>query len=310
MGNERMRAEIQYAYGDPEVMRLAELDRPEPGPGEVLVRVRAASVNHGEVKVRAGMVPGVGPLPFTLGSDLSGNVERVGASVTGPRPGDEVYGIHFIGTYADYVAVPAASLARKPAEIDHVQAAALPVAALTAWQAIMELAGAIEGQRLLIHAAAGGVGHLAVQLAKLRGAYVIGTARAANHDFLRRLGADEVIDYTVTDFATAASPVDVVFDLIGGEYGVRSLEPLRPGGLLIGAALDPGVTAEQAVERGRRYAYVSVRPSGEDLAKISELVREGRLRASVQRTFGLGELPEAHRLSESGRVTGKLVIVL
>jgi NADPH:quinone reductase-like Zn-dependent oxidoreductase len=305
-----MRKAIQFELGGPEVLRVVETDRPDPGPGEVLVRVIAASVNFGEVKVRSGVAE-VGSPPFTLGSDLSGVVESTGPGVTGITPGDEVYGIFFIGTYAEYVAVPATRLAPKPAGLDHIHAAALPVAALTAWQAVAELAEAAPGQRILIHAAAGGVGHLAVQLAKLRGAYVLGTARAVKHEFLTGLGADELIDYTTTDFALAAKGVDVVFDLVGGDYGPRSLDALRPGGLLLGAALDPGVTAEQAAAANRRYAYVSVRPSGHDLAtEISPLVADGRLTVHVDRTFPLAELPAAHEYCETGQVTGKVVITV
>jgi NADPH:quinone reductase-like Zn-dependent oxidoreductase len=308
--SDRMRAATQHAFGGPEVLEIVEVDRPEPGPGEVLVRVKAASVNFGDTKIRAGKVPEVGPPPFTLGSDLSGIVEQVTPGVTRFRPGDEVYGILFLGTYAEYAAVPAGNLAAKPPGLDHVHAAALPVAALTAWRGIVDLANAQEGQRILIHAAAGGVGHLAVQIAKMRGTYVIGTARAAKHDFLRDLGADELIDYTAVDFTTAVRDVDVVVDLVGGEYGLRSLDVLRPGGLLLGAALDPGITVEEAEARGRCYAWISVQPSGIELEKISELVQTGRLRVSVQRTFALEELAQAHELSDRGQVTGKLVITL
>ncbi|MGH2601390.1 MAG: NADP-dependent oxidoreductase [Dehalococcoidia bacterium] len=308
--SQRMRAATQYAFGGPEVFEIVEVDRPEPGAGEVLVRLKAASVNFGDTKIRAGKVPEVGAPPITLGSDLSGIVEQVAPDVTRFRPGEEVYGILFLGTYAEYAAVPAGNLAVKPPGLDHVHAAALPVAALTAWRGIVDLAEAQEGQRILIHAAAGGVGHLAVQIAKMRGAYVIGTARAAKHDFLRDLGADELIDYTAVDFTSAVRDVDVVVDLVGGEYGPRSLNVLRPGGLLLGAALDPGITAEKAEARGRRYAWISVQPSGIELERISELVQTGRLRVSVQRTFALEELAQAHELSDRGQVTGKLVITL
>jgi NADPH:quinone reductase-like Zn-dependent oxidoreductase len=305
-----MRTAIQYELGGPEVLKIIEVDRPSPGPGQVLVRVHAASVNFGEIKVRTGVAK-VGPPPFTLGSDLSGVVDQVGPGVTGFQPGDEVYGIYFIGTYAEYVAVPANALARKPAEVDHVQAAAVPVAALTAWQAIVERAKAEAGKRILIHAAAGGVGHFAVQLAKLHGAHVLGTARSVKHDFLRELGADELIDYTTTDFSTAVRDADVVFDLIGGEYGKRSLASLRPGGLLLGAALDPGVTEADAKAAGREYQWVGVRPSGADLAAhISGLLAAGSLRPHIERTFPLAELVEAHEFCETGQVTGKVVITL
>jgi NADPH:quinone reductase-like Zn-dependent oxidoreductase len=305
-----MRTAIQYEFGGPEVLRVVETARPQPRPGEVLVRVAAASVNFGEVKVRTG-IAGVGAPPFTLGSDLSGTVEATGPGVTDIVPGQDVYGIFFIGTYAEYVAVPAAVLAPKPAGLDHVHAAALPVAVLTAWQAVAELAQVGAGQRILIHAASGGVGHLAVQLAKLRGAHVLCTARAVKHDFLRSLGADELIDYTTTDFAQAARGVDVVFDLIGGAYGPRSVATLRPGGLLLGAALDTGVTPDWVTQQGRRYQHVSVRPSGADLAThITPLVAEHKLTVHVDRTFPLSELAAAHTYCETGHVTGKVVITV
>ena len=176
-----------------------------------------------------------GDPPFTLGLDLSGVVAATGAQVTALRPGDEVYGVSFPprGAYAEYVAVPAGALALKPPSIDHIHAAALPVAALTAWQPLMRAAALTAGQRVLIHAAAGGIGHLAVQIAKARGAHVTGTARMAKHEFLRTLGADEVIDYTTVDFSAAVRDIDVVLDPIGGDYGPRSLDTLRPGGTLI-----------------------------------------------------------------------------
>ncbi|WP_405793807.1 NADP-dependent oxidoreductase [Streptomyces sp. NBC_01506] len=303
-----MRKAIQYEYGGPEVLRIIEVDRPEPGPGEVLVRVRAASVNFGETKLRTGVAK-AGPLPFTLGSDLSGTVESTGQGATRFRPGDEVYGVHFIGTYAEYVAVPETALAPKPGELDHVRAAALPVAGLTALAAVAE-AGCAPGQRVLIHAGAGGVGHLAVQLAKERGAFVLVTARAAKHAFLRDLGADEVIDYTTTDFTRAASAVDVVFDLVGGAYGPRSLDSLRPGGLLLSAALDPGLDESEAEKRGIRYKWVTLRATGAELEKITALVRQGHLSPHVERTFPLADVAAAHRAADSGRVTGKLVITL
>ncbi|WP_406498861.1 NADP-dependent oxidoreductase [Streptomyces sp. NBC_00846] len=244
-----------------------EADRPEPGPGEVLVRVRAASVNFGETKLRTGVAKAA-PLPFTLGSDLSGTVEAVGRGATRFQPGDEVYGVQFIGTYAEYVAVQEGGLAPKPDELDHVRAAALPVAGLTALAAVEE-ADCGPGQRILIHAAAGGVGHIAVQLAKEKGAFVLATARAGKHEFLHELGADEIIDYTTTDFTQAARAVNVVFDLVGGAYGPRSLDSLRPGGLLLSAVLDPGLDENEAEKRGMRYKWVSLRPTRAELEKIN-----------------------------------------
>ncbi|MCX5399887.1 NADP-dependent oxidoreductase [Streptomyces sp. NBC_00102] len=303
-----MRKAIQYEYGGPEVLRIIEADRPEPGPGEVLVRVRAASVNFGETKLRTGVAK-AGPLPFTLGSDLSGTVEATGPGASRFQPGDEVYGVRFVGTYAEYVAVQEDGLALKPDVLDHVGAAALPVAGLTALAAVEE-ARCGPGQRILIHAAAGGVGHLAVQLAKEKGAFVLATARAAKHDFLAGLGADEVVDYTTTDFTQAVRDVDVVFDLVGGAYGPRSLDSLRPGGLLLSAVLDPGLDENEAEKRGMRYKWVSLRPTSSELEKLTDLVTRGKLRPHVERTYPLEELTDAHRAADAGRVTGKLVVTV
>jgi NADPH:quinone reductase-like Zn-dependent oxidoreductase len=309
-GDTTMRTVIQYEYGGPEVLQVVEAKRPRPSAGQVLVRVKAASVNAGDTKLRAGKAPEVAPLPLVLGSDLSGTVAEVAPDVTTFRPGDDVYGTHFIGTNADYVAVSEVSLATKPPSVDHVQAAALPLAALTAWQAVVDTAHARPDQRILVHAAAGGVGHLAVQLAKLYGAHVIATARAAKHEFVRGLGADEVIDYTAVDFSIAARDVDTVVDLVGGDYGRRSLASLRPGGLLIGTALDPGVTRADADAAGRGYTWLAVRPSREGLEPIADLVQTGRLQVHVERTFPLDAVADAHRMSDGGHVTGKLVIAL
>ncbi|MBY8871016.1 NADP-dependent oxidoreductase [Micromonospora sp. PLK6-60] len=308
-GPDLMRAVVIERFGDPQVLRTVRLPRPARAPGHALVRVRAASVNFGETKIRKGLVPELGPPPLGLGSDLSGTV--VEAEPGGRfRAGDDVYGIHFIGTYAEYVSVPEAALAAKPGSVDHVTAAALPVAAQTALVAVADYADLRAGQRILIHAAAGGVGHLAAQLARHRGAHVLGTARTAHHPFLRELGVHEPIDYTRVDFRSAATDIDVVLDLVGGEYGRRSLDCLRPGGLLLGAALDPGVTEEDAARRGRRYRWVGGTRLARPLDLVRELVDAGHLRVHVERTYPLSDLPAAHAHADSGRVTGKLVIAI
>ncbi|MGK5529612.1 NADP-dependent oxidoreductase [Streptomyces sp. URMC 129] len=308
----RMHAVVQHAFGGPEVLEYTETDVPDPGPGEVLVRVGAAAVNPGDAVIRSGRVPGLLTPPFTLGTDVSGVVERVGPGVTAFAPGDEVYGMLPVGprgAYAEFTAVAADALAPKPPGLDHVRAAAVPLAALTAWQAVAVLADAGPGHRLLIHAAAGGVGHVAVQLARERGAHVVATARAAKHDFLRGLGADELIDYTAADFRTATEPVDTVLDLVGGAYGPRSLDILRPGGLLIGAAIDPGTDEKEAERRGLRYTWVTAAPSGATLGEITTRVETGRLRVTVDRAFPLSRAFEAHRAIEEKRTTGKLVLI-
>ncbi|MCX4977524.1 NADP-dependent oxidoreductase [Streptomyces sp. NBC_00620] len=308
----RMHAIVQSAFGGPEVLTYQEADVPEPGPGEVLLRVAGAGVNPGDAVLRSGRVPGLVTLPWTPGNDVAGVVERLGQGVTRFAPGDEVYGMLAVtrrGAYAEYTAVPAAALALKPKNLDLVSAAAVPLVAFTAWQALTVLARVRPGDRVLVHAAAGGVGHVAVQLAKELGAHVIGTARAANHDFLRDMGADELIDYTATDFRIAVTPVDTVLDLVGGSYGPRSLDVLRPGGLLIGASIDPGTDEQQAAARGLRYVWVTAEPSGEVLERITERIETGRLRVTVQRTYPLAEAAAAHRAIEEKRTTGKIILV-
>ncbi|MFE9661664.1 zinc-binding dehydrogenase [Streptomyces sp. NPDC005955] len=307
----RMHAIVQSAFGGPEVLVHTEVDVPEPGPGEVLVRVAGAGVNPGDAILRAGRVPELVTLPWTPGNDVAGVVERVGAGVTRCAPGDRVYGMTALrrrGAYAEYTAVPADALAPAPANLDLVHAGGLPLVAFTAWQALAVLARVRPGDRVLVHAAAGGVGHVAVQLAKDLGAHVIGTARAARHALLRELGADELVDYSTTDFRTAVAPVDTVLDLVGGAYGPRSLDVLRPGGLLVGASIDPGTDEQQAAARGLRYVWVTAQPSGEVLEGITERVEAGRLRLVVQRTYPLAEAAEAHRAIESKRTTGKIVL--
>ncbi|MFE4455727.1 NADP-dependent oxidoreductase [Nocardia tengchongensis] len=295
-----MKAITQRTLGGPDVLETAEVDIPSPGAGEVLVRVAATSINAADWKLRSGALTQIGPPPFTLGLDLSGSVAAVGAGVEEFRPGDEVFGnvVSSAGAYAEYVVAPAAFLARKPSELDHVRAAALPTAGLTAWQALADVQ---PGQRVLVHAAAGGVGHLAVQIAKARGAYVIGTARAANHEFLRGLGADELIDYTATDFTIAVSDVDVVFDLVGGDYTERSLRVLTPHGRLIDAQ-----GAEPLDDP--RYHRLYFGPSGTELSAVAELVVAGRLRSEIDRVLPISAAVAAHELSESGRVRGKIVL--
>ncbi|MGC0419462.1 NADP-dependent oxidoreductase [Embleya sp. AB8] len=309
-----MRAIGQDTLGGPEVLKVVELDRPEPGVSEVLVRVHAAGVNPTDYWHRAsGGLLANGPVP--LGWDVSGVVESVGLGVSVFRPGDEVFGMPRLpqpaGTYAEFVTSPARHLARKPATLSHVDAAALPVAGLTAWQSLVDAADVRPGQRVLIHAAAGGVGHLAVQIAKARGAYVLGTARAAKHELVRGLGADEVIDYTVVDFAEVVRDVDIVLDTIGGEYGPRSLRTLRPGGLVVSLA-SPAETAlaAQAERSGRRAGFTIVEPDQGGLKELAALVEAGRLRPIVDAVLPLAQAGRAHELGESGRTSGKIVLTV
>ncbi|MGW0311508.1 NADP-dependent oxidoreductase [Streptomyces flavidovirens] len=313
-----MRAVSQDEFGGPEVLHAVTLPRPEPLPTEVLVRVVAAGVNPVDCKTRggAGMAGVLGEPPFVLGWDVSGVVEAAGFGVHTLSAGDEVFGMPWFprpaGAYAEYVTAPARQFARKPAHLSHDEAAAVPLAALTAWQTLVDAARLREGQRVLIHAAAGGVGHFAVQIAHHLGAHVIGTARAAKHDWLRELGADEVVDYTAVRFEDLVGDVDVVIDLVGDAHdstSTRSLDTLRPGGLLV--AVPSGVSPElleKAESRGRRATAYLVEPDGHALGEIARLIDSGVLLVEVEEVFPLEKAADAHRHVESGRTRGKLVL--
>lgn len=307
-----MRAVIQKTFGGPEVLEVTEAERPRPLSGEVLIRVRASAVNPVDAAVRSGAFPLLGEPPFGVGWDVSGVVEEVGPGARFAA-GDEVYGMPFFpraaNGYAEYVAAPSRQVARKPATLDHVHAAALPLAALTAWQGLVDAAAVKAGDRVLIHRAAGGVGHLAVQIAKAHGAHVIALASAARHEFVRALGADEVIDYRTADFTEVVQDAGVVFDSTA--QGARSLRALRPAGVLV-SILEHGDTelAATVAAAGRRFAGVSVEPDYAGLEAIAELVDAGRLRPHVEETFPLAEAGKAHELIESGRVQGKVVLTV
>lgn len=311
-----MRAVSQDRAGAPDVLKVIETARPEPGRGEILVRVRAAGVNPADWKTRARGVFGTGVTPpFTLGFDVAGVVAAVGAGVTLFRPGDEVFGMprfpHPAGAYAEYVTAPARHFAPRPRGLDAVRAGALPLASLTAWQALVDTADVQPGRRVLIHAAAGGVGHLAVQIAKARGAYVIATASAAKHDLLRTLGADEVVDYRTQDVGETVRDIDVVLDGIGGANWARSLRTLRPGGLLVSILpFDDTFPAARAEAAGVRAVFMLVEPDHQGLREIGALVEDGRLRVVVDAVFPLERAAEAHELGETGRTTGKIVLTV
>ena len=309
-----MRAISQQRLGDPEVLELVEVPRPEPGPTEVLVRTAAAGINPVDFKVRArgGFLS---QPPFTVGWDVAGRVEEVGAGVTRFAVGERVFGMPRFpaqaAAYAEYVTSPSRQLARIPDGLDGVEAGALPLAGLTAWQALVETADVGPGDRVLVLAAAGGVGHLAVQIAKARGARVIGTARSEKHPFLAQLGADEALDYTLQDVGQRAVAVDVVLDLIGGETGKGALPALRDGGLLITVPSSGGVSALKEAAGDRvRVTGILVEPDRVGMEALAALVADGALRPHVQRTFPLEQAAEAHRLAETGRTQGKLVLTV
>ncbi|MFF7552775.1 NADP-dependent oxidoreductase [Streptomyces olivaceus] len=309
-----MRAVSQDVLGGPEVLKEVRVERPVPRPNEVLVRVRAAGVNPTDWKHRAdgGFL---GEPPFVLGWDVSGTVESVGIGVAAFRPGDEVFGMLSYpfghGSHAEYVTAPARTFTHLPAGTGHVRAGALPLVSLTAWQALMERADLQPGQRVLIHAAAGGVGHVAVQIAKARGAHVIGTASAGKHAFLRSLGADEAVDYRETDFTEAVHDVDVVLDTIGGDTSLRSLRVLRPGGVVV-SILPVGSDEffEEAGRLGVRAVRMLVDADRADMREIARLVEAGKLEPTIAKTFPLAEAAGAHALGENGRTTGKIVLVV
>jgi NADPH:quinone reductase-like Zn-dependent oxidoreductase len=310
-----MKAIVQKSFGGPEVLEATEVERPVPLATEVLVKVQAVGTNPVEAFIRGGHFPLLGEPPFILGWDVSGVVEDLEPGVTRFEVGDEVYGMPFFpragNAYAECVAAPSRQLARKPAGLDHVQAAALPLAGLTAWQSLVDTADVRPGQRVLIHAAGGGVGHLAVQIAKARGAHVIGTASAEKADFVRDLGADEVVDYRKVDFAEAVRDVDVVLDTVGGDTARRSIEVLRPDGLLVTiVGRRDFELAAQTRAAGRRFAGIAVEPDHVGLEALTELVEAGKLRVHVDQTFALEDAAKAHRVLESGRVQGKIVLTV
>lgn len=306
----KMRAVRIHAFGGTNALALDTVPVPSPGPGELLVKVRAAGVNPVDWKIREGRFrnPSL-TLPFTLGSDVAGVVESVGEGVTAFKPGDEVFAYLSLsrgGGYAEHAIVLESEAAKKPASVDFNQAAGVPLAGLTAWQALVETADIQPGQTVLIHAAAGGVGSLAVQISKAKGAMVIGTASEANHEFLRELGADQVIDYRTQAFDEIVKDADVVLDAIGGDTLARSLKVLKKGGIVVSIVdrADPAALAELGV----RGTTILVRPDGEQLAELASLIDAGTIKPVTTHAIPLAEAAKAHEQSESGRTRGKIVL--
>lgn len=313
-----MRAAVLDRFGEAGTLRLADVPRPTAVLGEVLVHVVAAGLNPIDVKTRsgAGAAAGLAGFPAVLGHDFSGVV------VTSPyesfrlQPGDEVYGVSATprtsGSFAEYVAVPANQVAPKPKVLSHAEAAAVPLAATTAWGAVVEVAKAHEGQRILIHAGAGGVGHFAVQIAAYFGAHVIATASGSNVEWLRELGAGETIDHTAVRFDDVVEQVDTVIDLVGNDAdrtGPRSLDVLRPGGLLVNVPSGswPSLMAD-AARAGVRATTFKMVPETATLAVIARLITSGDVRVSVQEVFPFDRIADAQRLVEGGHVRGKVVL--
>jgi NADPH:quinone reductase-like Zn-dependent oxidoreductase len=306
-----MRRVTQSTFGEPDVLELeTDAPRPEPGAGEVLIEVKAAGVNPVDAKVRSGSGL-LGDPPFTLGWDVSGVV----VEGEGFEPGDEVFGlVRFpkeAACYAEYITAPAEELLLKPPTITHDEAAAIPLVSETAWQALVHAVAIQPGERVLIHAGAGGVGHVAIQIAKARGAYVITTASEIKHDFLKKLGAAEAIDYNESDFAELlAGSVDVVFDTVGGGMTERSFPALRPGGRLVtivdyrNEAL-PALAAQHDVE----YHGILVKPSADDLFEIVKLIADHKFKIELAAVLSIEQADKAHELIETHRTTGKIVLI-
>jgi NADPH:quinone reductase-like Zn-dependent oxidoreductase len=306
-----MKAVRIHAYGGPETLRYEEVPCPMPDKGEVLVQVHAAGVNPVDWKIRQGYLKEMlnRSLPIISGWDVSGVVEATGDNVTRLKVGDEVYSRPDLtrdGAYAEYIVIRESEVALKPKSIDHINAAAIPLAALTAWQALFDAGGLKAGQTVLIHAAAGGVGHFAVQLAKWKGARVIGTASKRNHDLLRMLGADELIDYTATRFEDVVRDVDVVFDTMAGETQTRSWKVLKKGGILVSILGHP--SEEEAAAHNARAGFVFVQPNAQQLNEITKLVDSKKLRPVVETVLPLSEARRAQEINQAGHVRGKIVL--
>ena len=330
-----MKAAFIRRYGGNKVVELGELPAPQAGPGELLVEVHAASVNPVDFKIRDGMLKMILPFgfPLILGNDLSGVVQAVGAGVTRFRPGDAVFARmdkRRIGAFAEFAVVAEADAAAKPANLSHVEAAAVPLAGLTAWQALFEIGGLKAGQKVLIHGGSGGVGSFAIQLARHAGLTVATTVGARNAELAYSLGADIVIDYKTQRFEEVVSDQDLVFDTQAGDIQHRSFAVLRRGGVLVSIAGKPdgrlvrefglnpllGVLLDflnrkslrLAKQHGVRYEYLFMHPSGEQLAQLGRLLEEGSVRTIIDKVFPLEQVREALAYSEAGHATGKVVV--
>lgn len=297
-------------FGGPEVLRLESVAVPKPGIGELLVKVGAAGVNPVDYKIRNGKYPAVkqDKLPYVLGRDVAGTVVECGPSAAHFAKGDAVFAMPGIGRggYAEYAVVKVSEAAPKPESLDVIQAGAVPLAALTAWQGLFKHGNLKSGQRVLIHGGSGGVGHFAIQFAKAKGAHVITTVSAANVDFVRRLGADEVIDYQAQRFEDVIAEVDLVFDLVGGDTQERSWKVLKRGGVLVSTLTEP--SQDDAAARGARGLRYTVTESGADLAAIGELIDSGKVKPVITKTYQLKEAAAAERFLEQEHPAGKVVL--
>jgi len=317
-----MKAIRIHAFGGPEVMQLEEVERPVPKADEILVKVYASSVNPADYIIRQGGNELLRPflkLPLGLGLDAAGVVEEVGADVKGFAIGDKVYGVPNFpggGGYTEYLAAKAGNFERMPNNISFNEAGALPSCALIAWNGIIDLGKVQAGQRVLVHGAAGGVGNLAVQFAKARGAYVIGTASPYNFEFLKRLGADEALDYHGQDFAGLLGTIDLVFNaspVRDSHTRLKSVALLKEGGIFVCTQLDEPIEEEVKKELGKKNAVGTLVGGGSmtytsTLSGMTELVEAGKVKAVVAKIYALGNAAEAHRESETKHVSGKIVL--
>ena len=299
-----------HDYGGPEVMQLEELPRPAVNDDEILVRVIAMGVNPVDWKIREGLVRQriKIPLPATPGGDVSGVIEQLGSAVQGVSIGQPVFAyIGLMGAYAQFVAIKADIAAPKPSSLDHLHAAAVPLAALTAWQALFDKGGLKSGQRVLVHAAAGGVGGFAVQIARNAGAEVVGTCSPNNFDYVRGMGAHSVIDYHGS-FEPLAGSFDLVLDVMGGETGMRSLQLLKSTGVHVGVAPPSEALTQQLTAAGQRVLPIMVQSNGKQLAQIGTLIDAGKISTTLAAIFPLAEAGRAHDLIKTGHTRGKIVL--
>ena len=306
MSNMTMQAIRVHDYGKPEVLLLEQTRRPEPKADEVLIQVKAAGVNPMDWKFRAGLAKQFMPLefPWTPGLEAAGSIDTVGANVSKFQKGQDVYCIVKAG-YAEYALASVGDLDTKPKSLTFDEAAAVPMGALVAWQAVIEKTEVKPGQRVLVHGAAGGVGAYVVQLARWKGAIVIGTASANNLDFIRSLGVETVIDYNATAFETTVRDVDLVIDTVGGDIPDRSWQVLKSGGVFI------TIAARLAVDAGQKQgvrAMGSGRAAGDQLKTISELLESNTLRPVVGAVFPLADARKAHALSQTGHGRGRIIL--
>lgn len=301
-----MKAIRIHEFGEPNVMKYEDIPESQPGPGEVRIKVIAAGVNPVDWKIRSGYMEL--PLPITMGSDIAGVVDVAGQGVESFQPEDEVFGKASPGQggYAEYTVVNSSQIAQKPKSIGFVESAAIPTAGLAAWQSLFDIAGLERGQTVLIHGAAGGVGSFAVQFAKWKGAYVIGTASSKNAEFLKSIGCDEVIDYKNQQFEDIVGNLDVVLDTIGGDTLEKSWGVLKPGGFLVTTVAS--IPEEKTQKYGVRAERLMTQANGKELAQIAAIIDEHKIKPIVTTVLPLADAQKAHEMSESGHTRGKIVL--